>query len=337
MKIRLIGHLGEAVMPVGKSGPWLDFKDVLVSYSNEIVMSDFGQKIDALIANTHSTEAIKECNLNKLPLERRVLVMWEPKSVKPKSYSTRALANYGKIFAPSIQWTQKLSSELFRWPQIDLQNCNPDFANWQTRENKANFVLANKFSACKGELYSLRREVAFKAQGQNMLDIYGEKWNMGRFYDLSHYLRNLIRTPIMDFSLTSAKFLMKRYENYKGSTLNKLETNSRYKINLVIENSADYVSEKLFDSVSSGAITIYVGPNVEEYGLSKNSVIQCDYNSNEILKTIKNIQNIPEDEQIEIAKFQFESLKAESKNWECHLVLKDLAKKINDYLISVEF
>jgi hypothetical protein len=35
----------------------------------------------------------------------------------------------------------------------------------------------------------------------------------------------------------------------------------------VIENSADYLSEKLIDAVISGTIPIYVGPNLNTFGL----------------------------------------------------------------------
>lgn len=336
MKIRLVGHLGEASMPVGEIGPWVDFKTELSGNSNEIVIGGFGQEIDALVANSYSLESIKECNSNQISIERRVLVLWEPKAVSPKNYSKEVLANYGKIFAPSVQWAQALGAEVFNWPQVDLENCDPNFSNWHQRRNKSVFILANKFSACKGELYSLRRELAFKTQEKDLLDIYGNNWNFGWFYNFIHYLRSLTRTPIMDLSLTSARFITKKFKNYKGVSHNKLQTNFGYRISLVIENSADYISEKLFDSVSSGAITIYVGPNIAKYGLNENSVIQCIPSSREIIKTIEMIQNMPVSAQLKIAKLQFESLQTQSKNWECHFVLKALALKINNYLTLVE-
>jgi hypothetical protein len=97
MRIRLIGHLREDVMPVGIEGPWFDFKNTLENFQNNIVEKTFGEHIDALIANSHSTNGIKECDVSNVPKNRRVLILWEPKIVKPKTYSKKILNNYGKI------------------------------------------------------------------------------------------------------------------------------------------------------------------------------------------------------------------------------------------------
>lgn len=334
MKIRIVGHLREPVMQVGIAGPWFDFEKTLKSFSYEIAENNFGEKINALVANSHSLQAIKECNLNHIPKSRRILILWEPKIVNPKTYSKKTLNNYGKIFTPSVDWAENLGSESFLWPQLDLQKNKPNFENWEQRQNKATIVLANKFSACKGELYSLRRELSYKTRNQDLLDLYGSKWNLGAMYDLRHYVGNFLRTPLKDLSLASYRYLMRKHKNFKGLSEDKFKTIANYKISVVIENSADYISEKLFDSISSGAITIYVGPNVEKYGLSKNCVIQCKPKAKEIIRKIKYLKSISTNEQIEIAKLQYSSLLKTSGSWECHTVLKNLALMVNNYLNS---
>jgi hypothetical protein len=332
MKIRIIGQTGEAVMPLRTSGPWLAFSDQLISSSNEIVQTNFGQKIDALIANSYSSESIAECEMNDLPKKRRVLVLWEPRINNPKTYSKKILENYGKIYTPSVDWAKKIEAEFFNWPQLDLKKSKPSFSNWNSRENKAVVVLANKFSASKGELYSLRRGVAYHSQNDGILDLFGDKWNSGPLYDLAHYLYAFLKTPLKDFDLSSNKFLMKKYNSYKGFTTDKILEMSKYRISLVMENSGDYVSEKLFDSVSSGAITIYVGPNIEKYGLDKKSVIQCNPDVTEIINTIKQIQSISVGNQLKMAKLQYISLLKSADKWDGKEVLKDLAVRINRYL-----
>ena len=122
MKIRLVGHSKEAVMEVGLEGPWFDFKKTLLSFSNSISERNFGDEIDALIANSHSQLWIKECDLNQVPKSRRILILWEPKIVVPRTYLPKTLKKYGKIFAPSVDWAQNLGAEKFRWPQLDLEN-----------------------------------------------------------------------------------------------------------------------------------------------------------------------------------------------------------------------
>jgi hypothetical protein len=322
-------------MPVGTAGPWFDFWNTLQSFQHEVAEDNYGEKIDALVANSHSTEAIQECNLNQIPKNRRILILWEPKIVIPKTYSRKTLSNYGKIFTPSVDWAENLNSESFLWPQLNLQNNMPNFDIWEQRKNKATIVLANKFSACKGELYSLRRKIAYKTQNSELLDLYGSKWNLGAVYDLRHYIGNLLRTPIKDISFTSCKYLMKRYKNFKGLSADKIETMSNYRISVVIENSADYISEKLFDSISSGAITIYIGPDIEKYGLDKNCVIQCKPKTKDIINRIKFLQSLSTHEQVEMAKLQYLSLLKTSGSWEGHNVLKNLALSVNDYLESI--
>jgi hypothetical protein len=334
MKIRLVGHLREAVMPVGSVGPWFDFTSTLKSFSNEITESDYGEQIDALVANSHSPNAIKECNSSNVPKNRRILVLWEPKIVNPATYSKKTLDNYGKIFTPSVDWAEKICAESFLWPQLDLKMHKPNFANWDQRLNKASIVLANKFSACKGELYSLRRQIAFKTQDQDLLDLYGSKWNLGAIYDFRHYFGNLIRTPLNHISFLSFRYLMRKFRNFKGLSEDKFKTMENYRISIVIENSADYVSEKLFDSISSGAITIYVGPKLEKYGLSSDSAIQTKASVEEIIKVVRNLQSKTINEQREIARNQYNSLLNTAADWECNLVLTKLARDINSYLVS---
>jgi hypothetical protein len=334
MIIRLVGHLTEAVMPVGSAGPWFNFKRTLKSYSNEITEANYGAQIDALVANSHSSEAINECDYSNVPKNRRILILWEPKIVNPITYSKKTLDNYGKIFTPSVDWAEKIGAESFLWPQLDLKIHKPNFTNWDQRLNKASIVLANKFSACEGELYSLRREIAFKTQDQGLLDLYGSKWNLGVVYDFRHYFGNLVRTPLNDISFLSFRYLMRKFRNYKGLSEDKFRTMENYRISVVFENSADYVSEKLFDSVSSGAITIYVGPDIERYGLNGNSVIQTKASAEEIIKIVRNLQSKTIDEQREIARNQYNSLLNTADDWECNLVLTKLARDINSYLAS---
>jgi hypothetical protein len=334
MKIRLVGHLREAVMPVGSAGPWFNFTSTLKNYSNEITEANYGEQIDALVSNSHSSDALKECDFNNVPKNRRIFVLWEPKIVKPTTYSKKTLDNYGKIFTPSVDWAAKIDAESFLWPQLDLKVNKPNFANWDQRLNKASIVLANKFSACKGELYSLRRQIAFKTQDQDLLDLYGGKWNLGAVYDFRHYFGNLVRTPLSNISFLSSRYLMRKFRNYKGLSEDKFQTMAKYRISVVIENSADYVSEKLFDSISSGAITIYVGPDIEKYGISVDSAIQAKASAKEIIKIVRNLQSKTIDEQREIAKNQYNSLLTTADEWECNLVLTKLARDINSYLES---
>ena len=75
-----------------------------------------------------------------------------------------------------------------------------------------------------------------------------------------------------------AKSLKTKPLNYLGQSDNKLRTISKYKVSLVIENSAEYMSEKLMDSVLAGAIPVYVGPPVGAFEIPPDLVISADPN-----------------------------------------------------------
>jgi hypothetical protein len=334
MNIRLIGHSKNPVMNVGDEGPWYEFQRTLEELGHKVSTEDFGSKNDCLIANSHSKDALLECDMNKVPINRRILVLWEPKVVVPKVYKRKTLIQYGKIYAPSVDWSEKVDGEIFKWPQLNLRSYEPNYENWGSRKNKAIMVLANKFSASRGEQYTLRRELNLLCEEKNVMDLYGAKWNEGNLYNLRHYLGTLLRTPILDIDLRSAKLLKKTFSNFKGHCDNKRETTSKYAISIVTENSSDYISEKLFDSVSSGAITIYIGPDLERFGLNRDSAIQTAPSAEEIVKVVRQLQSKTVDQQRKIAETQYNSLLKAADNWEGNLVLTKLAKDIHSYLES---
>ena len=63
----------------------------------------------------------------------------------------------------------------------------------------------------------------------------------------------------------------------------------------MIENSLDYISEKLFDCFKSGTVPIYIGPNLEEFGIPSNTVIVAPDNIEDLFHIISNIESYPHD------------------------------------------
>jgi hypothetical protein len=330
----MVGHSKNPIMNVGDEGPWYEFQRTLEESGHKVSTEAFGSKNDCLIANSHSKDALLECDVNKVPINRRILVLWEPKVVTPKVYRRKILRQYGKIYAASADWSKKVNGEVFKWPQLNLRSYKQNYENWSLRKNKAVMVLANKFSASRGEQYSLRRELNLLCEENNVMDLYGSKWNEGNLYNLRHYIGNFLRTPMLDIDLRSAKLLRKTFSNFYGHSEDKRETTSKYAISVVIENASDYISEKLFESVSSGAITIYVGPDLERFGLNRESAIQTGPSAKEIVKIVRDLQSKSVDQQKKIAETQYNSLLKTADDWEGNLVLTKLAKDIHSYLES---
>ena len=328
MRVRLIGHRGEPYMNTGSDGPWYEFTKELKSKGCEIVQDNFGTHIDLLIANSHSRKAIKESKRSNLGKNMKHLLLWEPPMIDYKRHQKSTLKQYGIIWSPTINWAKSQNTRIFKWPQLPLEKQDESLEKWALRENKSAMVLANKFSAFRGELYSLRRELGIKTAKNSLMDLYGDKWNLNKTYSYRHYFGSLIRTPIWKISLKSWRYVGSQQKNYKGISQNKVETCRSYRIVVVLENSKDYISEKFFDAYASGAIVIYVGPSLKQFGIPDESAILVEPNVNSILRKILEITNLETKEQYEISRSQQNNILSVSSDWYCNFVLKKLASDI---------
>jgi hypothetical protein len=327
MRIRVTGHSAEDCFPFGAAGPWRNFANVFLSGGHQICDSDLAQPADVLIANSHSKKFMDYCENNKIVKERRVLILWEPYVVETIRYKPEVLANYGHIYAPSINWAKKINGQPFNWPQ-DAIEPNPNiFKFWSERINSCVMLQGNKYSGRKGELYSLRRKV-LKRLRINELSLYGTNWNRGFSFDWWHWSRSILNSKLSDIDLRSCYGIGRKYMNYVGPVKEKEQTLRQFKISVVIENSADFVSEKLFDSVRAGCVTVYVGPPLQEYGIPGGAAIQLAPNSLKIAEAIQALLISPDEELENIAKKQYLHLQDISSAWENNIVLENLASEL---------
>jgi hypothetical protein len=134
MRIRVIGQAGEPAFPFSNSGPWVIFKDNIISDKDMLVRGKFGQEIDALICHGYSKKAISEANKSKVPKNRMILVLWEPEIIQPRLHSDKYLSNFGFIYAPSKEWAKKYNAIYFNWP---VEGIKPEtkITNFKTRYN----------------------------------------------------------------------------------------------------------------------------------------------------------------------------------------------------------
>jgi hypothetical protein len=330
MKIRVIGHGGENMFPFGVSGPWKEFEKVILARGHEICTPDITEKADALIANSYNSNIRKYLKKNMIPESKCILVLWEPYVVETTRYKTENTSLFGSIFAPSIDWAEKVGANSFNWPQDEIPKLDVCDA-WISRINRAVMVQGNKFSAKKGELYSLRRRVIVNL-GDTVLDLFGTNWNNGVNFDIRKWFRSAIGSRISEIKARSIYGIGKKYSNYLGTCNDKNETLSRYKIAIVIENSADFISEKLFDSIRAGCVTVYVGPSLEKYGISSGSAIQVKPNVEEISSTVRLLLEKPNHYLEEIARNQRFNLMKVSHKWDNTFVLSKLASDMIDIL-----
>jgi len=207
-----------------------------------------------------------------------VLVKNEPKIVTPGHGNSRI----DRKFTAVIEVGRPNYSPLVRWPQTwNLKH----FDNKQ-RINRAVAISANKFSFVKGELYSLRTRVY---SSSDSLDLFGVGWNrsvVNNILKLSKDLQIAILGSATNVTFACLSSLWLKPLNFLGQAGDKLEVLSRYKVSLVIENSSEYMSEKLIDSILAGTIPVYVGPPVKMFGIPEGLVVFARPDPQDVMRKI---------------------------------------------------
>lgn len=148
--------------------------------------------------------------------------------------------------------------------------------NDQAREHSVVFVNANKISMTAGELYSLRRQVL---SANSSIHVYGPGWSDSITVRVLRLLKEsliALQTPLRFGPGFRRMFLQP--PNYHGVAADKISETSKYKVALVIENSFELVTEKIFDAWLAGCIPVYVGPNLKSLGLPDNLFLQASPN-----------------------------------------------------------
>lgn len=327
LRVRVIGHNGELEFPFADSVAWGAFSQELLAAGYKICGANPEERMDLLIANFHSEKVLAQIEKNLPPKSHRHLILWEPEVVEITRYTKQVLKQYGHVHAPSILWAKKVGGKVFNWPQGSIIPDDSVMSNWFKREHKIVLIQGNKFSSRKGELYSLRRRI-IKSMRTSDLALFGTDWNRGFSFDLSNWLRSAATTALNSISFFSWGNIGRRYQNYNGEVKDKNGTLLNYRISLVVENSADFVSEKLFDSLRAGCVTVYVGPSLEIFGLPKTAAIQVQAKVSKVKSEIERLLKTSPEELLEIASNQRAAIEKVSHDWDNIHVLRNLAKKI---------
>jgi hypothetical protein len=212
------------------------------------------------------------------------LVRMEPSVVLPANFALSRRRQFGTIITAG----GKPNGDSFsvHWPMIYPSDIEIAKLLGTERSDRVVLINGNKISFVKGELYSLRRVAIREVKN---LDLFGTQWDSKFLVRLFIAIRSLAHT-ILSFRfphLSGVFFWFRSYINSMGPVDDKLETMSRYMYALVIENSAEYMSEKLMEALFAGCIPIYVGPDPEEFGIPKDLVLWAEPNIQSIQKCLE--------------------------------------------------
>jgi hypothetical protein len=232
-------------------------------------------------------------DVNRLALEclrrtqgsrkKSILIRNEPKVVCPNNYNTRTTNQFDQIVdigrqLPDTSFTMPYS---ISWPSSSTLSDHLEKA----KHEAVVFMNSNKLSFIQGELYSLRRQT-LKSQD---ITLFGPGWDSSALRRLKILLAELVIAfqSKQKFSWHATKYWFSRYANYMGLAENKLAALSNFKVALTIENSADYMSEKLMDALLAGCIPVYVGPETSSFEIPDELVYRAGPNLESIKVNIE--------------------------------------------------
>ena len=285
MKYYITSQSDSEAFSIPKNGPWLKFFETIFAAGHEIVPLEECPDI-IVFMNNHPNLLKRVARVNKTAI--KILVLWEPKVTRACNFSENNSRDFDFIFSPSPRWISGDNVEYFPWPQGSGEDWKSEWVKWQERSNKMLVFQSNKFSFTKGELYSLRRMVIKGSSEQ--IDLYGSGWGDSRktLLQMSKAAYSHIKwNGLREFTLPRDCFF--KPLNYKGYATEKMRLLSQTKFSLVIENSSDYISEKLFDSAIAGNVAVYVGPPLKTFGVPR-IALEASSNFDSVYEAINRAQ-----------------------------------------------
>lgn len=261
------------------------------------------------------------------------LIRQEPQIVRPQNYRPDYLSQMD--FVIDVGRPPSASPSRVNWPQDwNLQILELSKSESLERIDKPVMINRNLISFVKGEMYSLRRLVA---QRSTEIDVWGMGWQISLPTKVKRLFDELL-IPLRNGSPVNPSSMQGWFQSprsYKGQSVDKLSTLSTYKYSLVIENSLDYMSEKLFDCLFAGTLPIYVGPDPSEFGIPASLAIRSEPNIESVFESIELARAINlHDWRSSVLSWL--SSEGVEQMWSAPYVLRQIIDKIDRELVSTE-
>ena len=232
---------------------------------------DLNEDPDTYIAYDYDEDDSRKVDTLDIPKECRILIINEPKVVWPLNNLNQNLLKFGLIL--SLGRPGALAGNGDNWPQFWVDYAPNNIES--TRLLRSAIICGNKLSLLPGELYSLRR---LAVDSIKEIDLYGGGW------DYRFTKKIIIMLSTLKITLEARRFPNWRaMRNWfwpvlksNGAPKDKLDLLATYKSTIVIENSREYMTEKLFDAFFARTIPIYVGPKLDDYSIPSGLVITAE-------------------------------------------------------------
>lgn len=186
-----------------------------------------------------------------------VLIASEPSVVIPLNTHPKVRKEFDKV----LQIGRPGQFPLLPWPQHSFENL---VTSQNQDSGRVILIQSRKYSFVKGQLYSLRVGLA---SSDKRVFVVGHGWTESWWRTLGRLLVELGRAlragAEVDWQTCISGF--KTPLNLLGPAESKNVAMQEFQVAVVIENSQEYMSEKLFDAFVGGCIPVYVGPDLDQF------------------------------------------------------------------------
>jgi hypothetical protein len=201
------------------------------------------------------------------PDDFKVLLLWEPSVVMPWQYRKKNMNKFDLIipFSPWRAANLGLSEYVFKSYEPYGEFVSP----FSSRSRFVTMINASKFSSSPKSNYGLRRQVS-RLLHKSKIDyvLYGPNWHMSKGLETRKRitgLKNSLRAGERISLRETTSHAFYNYPECAGPISEKKLALTQSHCSIVIENESDDMTEKVLDSLLSGCVTFYVGPNLDEY------------------------------------------------------------------------
>lgn len=261
------------------------------------------------------------------------LIRQEPRIVRPQNYRKNYLSHMN--FVIDVGRPPSLTTPRVNWPQNwNLKFLKLSKSESPVRSDRAVMINRNLMSFVSGEMYSLRRRLV---QRSSEIDLWGMGWDMPLIPRAIRVIEELLIPLRHGFPVnpSSIKGWFNRPLNYKGPAEDKISTLATYNYSIVIENSLDYMSEKLFDCLLAGTFPIYVGPNPVEFGIPEFAAIHSNPDVDSVLESIELARSVDLDEW-RASVLAWLTSDGVEQMWSAPFVLKQIIEKADVFFSSTD-
>ena len=278
------------------------------------VVADLGGRPDVLICVDYHPRFRDEIRAARKQGIPTVLVKQEPSVTAP----IHKLPNPDNIFDLVVKRGDPDGSPIFN----TFQEWDTRYLSQQIRKDRVVAINADKWPAIAGELYSFRR-ICYSSDDR--IDLFGRGWSEKNSKRLERLFKEVLlairfrHVPV----LVNSKNIFLRPLNYLGQSNDKMTTLAEYKVSLVIENSREYMSEKLVDALLAGNVPVYVGADPKRFGIPEELYFSCEPDLGEVMESISQALSVNSEDFRSKVKAWIESDEVKSF-WEVRSVTKTL-------------